>query len=63
MKKFSLFLIVIFLISIGSSFQQVAAQVKTKAEQENEVKIQQAIDQQKKAMVEQKKARKRQIKP
>jgi len=56
MKKLNLFLIVIFLISIGSSFQQVTAQEKTKAEQENEVKIQQAIDQQKKVMAEQKRA-------
>ena len=56
MKKFSLFLIVIFLISIGSSFQQVTAQEKTKEEQEKDVKIQQAIDQQKKAMAEQWKA-------
>ena len=56
MKKFSLFLIVIFLITIGSSFQQVTAQEKTKAEQEKEYKIQQEIDQQKKAMAEQKKA-------
>jgi hypothetical protein len=56
MKKFSLFLIVIFLISIGSSFQQVTAQEKTKAEQEKEQKILKAIDEQKKAMAEQKKA-------
>ncbi|MDO9339790.1 MAG: hypothetical protein Q7T72_04600 [Bacteroidales bacterium] len=56
MKKFSLFLIVIFLITIGSSFQQVTAQEKTKAEQEKEIKIQQAIDLQKKAMTDQKKA-------
>src|SRR5450756_2245671 len=56
MKKHILFLIVIFLISIGSSFQQVTAQEKTKAEQEKEQKIQQEIDQQKKAMVEQQKA-------
>src|ERR1035437_732999 len=56
MKKFSLFLMVIFLISIGSSFQQVTAQEKTKEEQEKEKKIQQEIDQQKKTMAEQKKA-------
>jgi len=55
MKKFSLFLIVIFLISSVSSFQQVAAQEKTKAEQEKEAQLQQAIDQQKKALMEQKK--------
>lgn len=56
MKKFSLFLTVIFLLTIGSSFQQVAAQEQTKAEQDKEQKIQQAIDQQKKALSEQKKA-------
>jgi hypothetical protein len=56
MKKFSLFLIVIFLVSIGSSFQQVAAQEKTKEEQDKDVKIQQSIDQQKKEMAEKKKA-------
>lgn len=56
MKKFSLFLIVIFLVSAASSFQQVTAQEKTKAEQEKDAKIQQSIEQQKKAMAEQKKA-------
>ena len=64
MKKFSLFLIVIILISVGSSFQQVTAQEKTKEEQEKEQKIQQEkeqkiqmdIDQQKKTMADQKKA-------
>jgi hypothetical protein len=55
MKKLRLFLIVIFLVSSASSFQQVIAQEKTKEEQEKDVKIQQAIDQQKKAMAEQKK--------
>src|SRR5674476_709840 len=53
MKKFSLFLTVIFLISVGSSFQQVAAQEKSKADQDKEQKIQQEIDQQKKAMADQ----------
>jgi uncharacterized protein YycO len=56
MKKFSLFLIVIFIITTGSSFQQVSAQEKTKAEQEKELKLQQEIDQQKKAMAEKQKA-------
>jgi hypothetical protein len=56
MKKLSLFLIVIFLIATASSFQQVTAQEKTKAEQEKEAKIQQSIELQKKAMAEQKKA-------
>jgi hypothetical protein len=56
MKKYSLFLLIIFLVSISSSFQQLAAQEKTKAEQEKEAQIQQAIEQQKKAMADQKKA-------
>ena len=56
MKKFSLFLIIIFIITTGSSFQQVSAQEKTKAEQEKELKLQQEIDQQKKAMAEKQKA-------
>lgn len=56
MKKLSLFLIVVFLITIGSSFQQVTAQEKTKEDQEKELRIQQAIDEQKKAYSEQKKA-------
>lgn len=55
MKKFSLLLIVIFLVSIGSSFQQAAAQDKTKEEQDKDAKIQQSIDQQKKEMTEKKK--------
>jgi len=56
MKKYSLFLTVIFLILIGSSFQQLAAQEKSKVDAEKDAKIQQAIDAQKKAMAEQKKA-------
>ena len=56
MKKYSLFLITIFLISVGSSFQRVTAQEKTKEEQEKDLKIQKDIDLQKKAMAEQKKA-------
>jgi ATPase subunit of ABC transporter with duplicated ATPase domains len=55
MKKFSLFLLVIFLVIASSSFQQLAAQEKTKAEQEKDAKIQQDIDQQKKEMAEQQK--------
>jgi hypothetical protein len=54
MKKYSL-LLIIFLISLGTSFQQVAAQEKTKEEQEKDAKIQLSIEQQKKAMAEQKK--------
>lgn len=56
MKKFSLFLIVILLLSAASSFQQLAAQEKTKEEKEKELKIQQSIELQKKAMSDQKKA-------
>jgi ATPase subunit of ABC transporter with duplicated ATPase domains len=56
MKKFNSFLIVIFLVALGSSFQQVTAQEKTKAEQEKDAKIQKDIELQKKAMAEQKKA-------
>jgi hypothetical protein len=56
MKKFSLFLIVIFLLSAASSFQQLAAQEKSKEEKEKELKIQQSIELQKKAMSDQKKA-------
>ena len=55
MKKCSLFLIIVFLISVGPSFGQATAQEKTKAELEKEAQIQLAIDQQKKAMAEQKK--------
>jgi hypothetical protein len=55
MKKFSLFLIVLFLISAGASFQKVTAQDKTKEEQEKEIKIQKDIEQQKKALTDQKK--------
>lgn len=56
MKKYSLFLIAIFLIAAGSSFQQISGQDKTKAEAEKEAKIQQSIELQKKAFAEQKKA-------
>ncbi len=52
MKKAGLFLTVTLLIAGFSSFQQVTAQNKTIEDQEKELKIQQAIDQQKKAMVE-----------
>ena len=61
MKKFSLFLIFILLISTGSIFQRLTAQEKTKAEQEKELKIQQEIDQEKKAMTEQNKEQEKTI--
>ena len=56
MKKSGLFLISIFVITSLLSFQQAAAQEKSKEDQEKEFKIQQAIDEQKKAMIDQKKA-------
>jgi ATPase subunit of ABC transporter with duplicated ATPase domains len=56
MKKFSLFLLLIFLITAASSFQQVTAQEKTKDEQDKDSKIQKSIDEQKKAINDQKKA-------
>jgi len=55
MKKYSLFLIVIILVSMSSSFQQASAQEQTKEQQEKDIKIQKAIDEQKKAMADQKK--------
>lgn len=57
MKKIKVLLIAVFLLSAGSSFQVINAQEKTKAEQEKEAKLQQSIDQQKKDITEQKKAR------
>jgi predicted transcriptional regulator len=56
MKKYSLFLTAFFLITIGSSFQRISAQDKTKVEAEKEAKIQQSIEQQKKALAEQKRS-------
>ncbi len=53
MKKRTLILAVIFLISLSSSFQRVEAQEKTK--KEKELQMQEAIDSQKKAMIEQQK--------
>lgn len=56
MKKNSLILAVIFLITMSFSFQNVIGQEKTKEEKEKELQMQEAIDAQKKAMVEQEKA-------
>lgn len=55
MKKFRYLFFVIFFFSIGSAFQQAEAQEKAKDEQANDAKIQQSIDQQKKAIADQKK--------
>lgn len=52
MKKLGLILLAVFIFSIGSSFRPLMAQDKTKAEKEKELRIQEEIDQQKKAMVE-----------
>jgi ATPase subunit of ABC transporter with duplicated ATPase domains len=60
MKKSSLILVVVFLISVCASFQGVNAQEKTKEEKEKELKLQQTIEQQKKAIAEQKKAQEEQ---
>jgi hypothetical protein len=56
MKRSGLFLTGIFLVSMFSASQQASAQDKTTEKQEQEIRIQQAIDDQKRAMVEQKKA-------
>jgi hypothetical protein len=55
MKKYSLFLMVIFLIST-LSFQQASAQDKVSSDKDKDIKMQQSIEQQKKAMAEQKRA-------
>ena len=56
MKRYSLLLTIIFLISIGSCFQRVTAQDKTKEDLDKEQKMEQEIIQQKKAMLDQMKA-------
>jgi len=53
MKKRSLILMVVFLISVCFSVQSLYSQEKTTAEKEKELKLQQAIELQKKAMSEQ----------
>ncbi len=59
MKKHGIILLmIILLISAGSSFQLASAQEKTKTEKEKEEEILKAIDEQKKAMNEAKKAQK-----
>ena len=57
MKKYSLFLSVIFLLSI-LSYQNVSAQDKVTTDKDKEIKMQQSIEQQKKTMNEQKKMQK-----
>jgi hypothetical protein len=55
MKKYSLLLLAFFYISSASAFGQASTQEKTKTEAEKEALIQQAINEQKKAMTEQRK--------
>ena len=55
MKKYNLFLIVVFLLS-ALTYQKAIAQDKVKSDKDKEIKMQQSIEQQKKAMSEQKKA-------
>jgi type II secretory pathway pseudopilin PulG len=62
MKKIRILLIGILFIIAGTFIQQVNAQEKTKEEQEQEFKIQQAIIEQKKAMAEQKRAQEEALK-
>jgi hypothetical protein len=57
MKKLKLILLAVLILSAGSVCQQVYAQQKSKAELEKEAQLQQAIDEQKKAMADQKAAR------
>jgi hypothetical protein len=56
MKKNNFILMVLFLVSVCFSVQPLSAQEKTKEEKENELKLQQTIDEQKKALLEQQKA-------
>jgi hypothetical protein len=56
MKRLSLFLLVFLLFSTVSTFQFVSAQDKSKEELDKEVKIQQAIEKQKKVMAEKQKS-------
>jgi hypothetical protein len=58
MKKYILFLLATFLISTAFQVQVVNGQDKSKADLEKEAKIQKSIDEQKKAMSDQKKAEK-----
>jgi hypothetical protein len=62
MKNRNLILRVVFLGSVILSFQSLSGQESSKAEKEKELKLQQAIELQKKAMAEQKKAQELQMK-
>jgi len=56
MKKIKVLILAMFLISIGSAFQIVNGQAKTKAELDQEQQILKSIEEQKKAMADQKQA-------
>jgi hypothetical protein len=57
MKKFKVFLLSVIILSAGSFIQQAVAQEKSNAELEKELKLQQLIEEQKKAMIDQKAAK------
>jgi len=57
MKKIRVLLIAVMILSAGSGFQNASAQEKSKEEQEKEMKLQQLIEEQKKAMIDQKASR------
>lgn len=56
MKKLKVLLIAVIILSAGSFIQQAVAQEKSKAELEKELKLQLLIEEQKKAMIDQKAA-------
>lgn len=56
MKKLKVLFIAVIILSAGSFIQQAVAQEKSKAELEKELKLQQMIEEQKKAMIDQKAA-------
>jgi len=56
MKKIKVLLLAVIILSAGSFTQQAIAQEKTKAEQEKELMLQKMIEEQKKAMIDQKAA-------
>jgi hypothetical protein len=62
MKKSSLFLTAVFLITISFSSMSLYAQENTASQKDKEFKLQQAIDLQKKVMAEEKKAKELQLK-
>jgi hypothetical protein len=57
MKKIKVLLLAVLFLSAGSFIQQAAAQEKTKALEEKEIMLQKMIEEQKKAMIDQKAAK------